>query len=110
MWIEEVIDDAGNKKYKYCERYKNTQTGRWQRVSVTYTKRTNRAAKLAQDELARKIAEKQAGQVKDITFYEMVIQWFEQERNSKRISTQATIKSSYKRFFVYGIKIYCSVR
>lgn len=99
MWIEEVIDDAGNKKYKYCERYKNTQTGRWQRVSVTYTKRTNRAAKLAQDELARKIAEKQAGQVKDITFYEMVIQWFEQERNSKRISTQATIKSSYKRFF-----------
>ena len=110
MWIEEVIDDAGNKKYKYCERYKNTQTGRWQRVSVTYTKRTNRAAKLAQDELARKIAEKQAGQVKDITFYEMVIQWFEQERNSNGFLRKQLLNRRINVFFVYGIKIYCSVR
>ena len=41
MWIEELP----NGKYKYFERYKDTYTEKWKRVSVTLNSGSNRAKK-----------------------------------------------------------------
>ena len=56
MWVEKLP----NGKYKYFERYKDTYTEKWKRVSVTLNSGSNRAKKEAQRLLDDKIAEKMA--------------------------------------------------
>ncbi|AOD26529.1 hypothetical protein BEN15_05165 [Streptococcus thermophilus] len=56
MWVEELPSG----KYKYFERYRDTYTEKWKRVSVTLNSGSNRAKKEAQRMLDDKIAEKMA--------------------------------------------------
>ncbi|MCW2280456.1 tyrosine-type recombinase/integrase [Lactococcus lactis] len=73
MWIEEL----SNGKFKYFERYRDPLTEKLKKVSVTLDKKTPRAQKTAQAELADKISKilaKKEGS--DITFYDLYNEYY----------------------------------
>lgn len=73
MWIEEL----SNGKFKYFERYHDPLTEKLKKVSVTLDKKTPRAQKTAQAELADKISKilaKKEGS--DITFYDLYNEYY----------------------------------
>lgn len=72
MWVEELP----NGKYKYFERYKDTYTEKWKRVSVTLNSGSNRAKKEAQRLLDDKIVQKiELSSTTNVSFHSAFNEW-----------------------------------
>ena len=93
MWVEELP----NGKYKYFERYKDTYTEKWKRVSVTLNSGSNRAKKEAQRLLDDKIAEKMAGlNTTDASFNDVLGEWWEFHKKGIRRTSISSMTSNVR--------------
>lgn len=93
MWVEELP----NGKYKYFERYKDTYTEKWKRVSVTLNSGSNRAKKEAQRLLDDKIAEKMAGlNTTDASFNDVLDEWWEFHKKGIRRTSISSMTSNVR--------------
>lgn len=83
MWVEET-----NKgKYKYIERYTDTLTGKYRRVSVVLDKNTAQARKQAQRALEEKIRQAESWKPANITLGELVKKYREEQKKTIKAST-----------------------
>lgn len=93
MWIEEL----SNGKYKYTERYKDPYTEKHKRVSITLSSKSKQAQKQAQKKLDLKINHMiDKKESKNITFFEVFNEWFEQHKKSVRPSSIRAYNSQKK--------------
>lgn len=94
MWVEELP----NGKYKYFERYKDTYTEKWKRVSVTLNSGSNRAKKEAQRLLDDKIAQKiESSSTTNVSFHSAFNEWWEFHQKQIKLSSIKSLAASVKR-------------
>ena len=94
MWVEELP----NGKYKYFERYKDTYTEKWKRVSVTLNSGSNRAKKEAQRLLDDKIAQKiESSNTTNVSFHNAFNEWWEFHQKQIKLSSIKSLAASVKR-------------
>ena len=83
MWVEETKKG----KYKYIERYTDTLTGKYRRVSVVLDKNTAQARKQAQRALEEKIRQAESWKPANITLGELVKKYREEQKKTIKAST-----------------------
>lgn len=94
MWVEQLP----NGKYKYFERYKDTYTEKWKRVSVTLSSGSNRAKKEAQRLLDDKIAQKiESSSTTNVSFHSAFNEWWEFHQKQIKLSSIKSLAASVKR-------------
>lgn len=94
MWVEQLP----NGKYKYFERYKDTYTEKWKRVSVTLNSGSNRAKKEAQRLLDDKIARKiESSSTTNVSFHSAFNEWWEFHQKQIKLSSIKSLAASVKR-------------
>lgn len=93
MWIEELTNSKGI-RYKYIDRFKDPNTRKWVRVSVTLNSKNRQAKKAAAMMLKEKfhektvtIAEKRAALLGTLTMYQVLDEWYEFTRPTVKITT-----------------------
>nr|DAU91448.1 MAG TPA: Integrase [Caudoviricetes sp.] len=93
MWVE----DLPNGKYKYFERYRDPLTEKLKKVSVTLDKKTPRAQKAAQAELADKINGKLSEIPEGKQTLEMIYnEWMIKYSKTSKASTVRHIQSQWR--------------
>lgn len=83
MWVEETKQG----KYKYTERFKDSLTGKYRRVSVTLDKNTRQTYKMAQAALQERIQEAMEPQKKTITLSQLIDLYHESQKQTTKAST-----------------------
>lgn len=83
MWVE----DLPNGKYRYVERFKNEQTGKNEKVSLTHTKKNKRVEKEMLEALRLKFEEQIAQPKSKLTFKDLAQDWLAVYRTTVKPST-----------------------
>lgn len=94
MWVE----DLGNGRYKFIERYKDPYSEKYKKKSVILTSNSAQASNKARKILDKRINEAVNEKKKErIMFHEAIDQWYEGHkkplRNSSKMAYSATIKT-----------------
>lgn len=79
MWIEKFKNKDGKTQYRYYEKFKDTYTNKWKRTSVvlnTNNKQSKREAIKLLDEKISQTLSKDSMKIEDVTFHEVINQWF----------------------------------
>ena len=96
MWVETVISKSGTIKYKFNERYTCPYSGKYKRVSVTYTTNSRQAYKDAHAELLSKISKATDTTTKHMTLSQLILEYLECKRDFRKITTQKAQDFLYK--------------
>ncbi|MBM6742052.1 tyrosine-type recombinase/integrase [Enterococcus gallinarum] len=94
MWVE----DLGNGRYKFIERYKDPYSEKYKKKSVILTSNSAQASNKARKILDKRINEAVNEKKKErIMFHDAIDQWYESHkkplRNSSKMAYSATIKT-----------------
>lgn len=79
MWIEKFKNKDGKTQYRYYEKFKDTYTNKWRRTSIvlnTNNKQSKREAIKLLDEKISQTLSKDSMKIEDVTFHEVINQWF----------------------------------
>lgn len=89
MWVEEVKTKSGTIRYRYAERYTCPFSGKQKRVSCTLGSNSRQAYKIAQSELAEKIAKAtSADNGVTMTLDALLTEFLNSKRAFRKLTTQ----------------------
>lgn len=104
MWFVEVKLLSGEIRYKYKDRMKNPNTGKYVNACITLKGKTKQAQKQAQEilfsklqEKIKSVADKRAEALKGLKLYKVVDEWYKSLEGKRKPETMQSILSYVKR-------------
>lgn len=97
MWSEQFKDKQGQTKYRYYEKYRDSYTDKWKRVSIVMNKNTKASQKEAvfqlDDKIKSKLSTSTNNNLKSLTVHNLLDEWFEYHKNTSGLKI-TTLKNS----------------